>query len=200
MVPDPESPQGEATRLLRALAPGRGGAGDGPEAERLWELVYDTLRGLANRMLASERAGHTLQPTALANEAYMRLIQQDEVQWQDRAHFLGVATQVMRRLLVDWARGHDAAKRGGGWQRVTLVDDVLAGPASSLDILALDQAMTRLAAEDARAARVAELRMLGGLSVKETSEVLGIATRTVEKDWTLARLWLARALADEPGA
>ncbi|NOT31832.1 MAG: hypothetical protein HOP15_15410, partial [Planctomycetes bacterium] len=137
---EPLDPRGEATRLLQALAPGKGGE-RGPESERLWEVVYDTLRGLAGKMLASERQNHTLQPTALANEAYLRLIAQERVEWQDRAHFLAIAAQAMRRILVDHARGQQRAKRGGDWERIEFQSEVLAAEGESgtarLDLVAV---------------------------------------------------------------
>jgi RNA polymerase sigma factor (TIGR02999 family) len=199
MVPDPESSQGEATRLLRALAPGRGGAGDGPEAERLWELVYDTLRGLANRMLAAERGGHTLQPTALANEAYMRLIQQDQVQWQDRAHFLAIAAKAMRRILVDHARGVKRAKRGGGWDRVELQSGVLGpdGDDGRLDLVAVHEALERLGERSERKARLVELRFFAGLTMEEVSHVMEVPLSTLEREWRFCKAWLARELGGE---
>jgi len=192
--------QGEATRLLRALAPGSGGAGDGPEAERLWELVYDTLRGLANRMLASERDDHTLQPTALANEAYMRLIRQDQVQWQDRAHFLAIAAKAMRRILVDHARGVRRAKRGGGWDRVELQSGVLApnsGDDGRLDLVEVHEALERLGERSERQARLVELRFFAGLTMDEVSHVLEVPLSTLEREWRFCKAWLARELGGE---
>jgi RNA polymerase sigma factor (TIGR02999 family) len=164
--------------------------------DTLLNALYPEMRALAGRLMGGERADHTLQATALVHEAYLKLVDQRRARWQDRAHFLAVAAQVMRRILVDWARGRNAAKRGGEWQRVTLDENIGAAEKTSLDILALEKAMTGLAAEDERAAQVAELRLLGGLTTKETAEVVGVSTRTIEADWSMAKLWLARALRD----
>jgi len=178
----------EATRILSALT-----AGDEAEASALLELVYDELRGLAGGYLRSERADHTLQPTALAHEAWMRLVDQSRVQWQGRAHFLAVAAQAMRRILVDHARSKKRQKRGGAWQRVEL-DPELVQTAESLDLVALDSALEKLKALDARQAQVVELRFFAGLPVKEVAEVLGVSVGTVERDWRFASAWLAATL------
>lgn len=178
----------EATRILSALT-----AGDAAEAEALLSLVYDELRGLASGYLKSERADHTLQPTALAHEAWMRLVDQSRVQWQGRAHFLAVAAQAMRRILVDHARSKQRQKRGGAWQRVEL-DPELVQTAESFDLVALDAALERLKELDARQAQVVELRFFAGLPVKEVAEVLDVSIGTIERDWRFASAWLAATL------
>lgn len=161
--------------------------------ERLAEALYPELRRLAASLMRRERQAHTLQPTAVVGEAYLRLVDQDRVEWKDRAHFMGIAARVMRQVLVDHARRHRAAKRGVGMQRVTLGEDV--GVVSPVvDLLVLDETLTRLAALDERGARVVEMRVFGGLTVEETAEALRVSRRTVDKDWAIARMWLAREL------
>lgn len=175
------------------------GTGGDTVAERILPLVYDELRELAARHLRRERADHTLQPTALAHEAYLRLVNDDGVPWQDRAHFLAIAARAIRRILVEHARSRGRLKRGGGWRRVTLQDfDVM--PAGSVDAAALDDALTALAAMSERQAKVVELRFFGGLSIDQAAHVLGVSARTVEGDWRVARAWLRRALIDEEEA
>jgi RNA polymerase sigma factor (TIGR02999 family) len=171
-----------------------GGAARAEVTSRLAELLYPELRQIAARLMRRERGGHTLQPTAVVHEAFMRLVGGKPVDWQDRAHFLGIAARVMRRVLVEHARRHGAAKRGGG-DRITLDEQVLPGQDPGFGLLALDDVLTRLAGIDARAAAVAELRMFGGLTVRETALELGVSSRTVNGDWTMARLWLARELS-----
>lgn len=183
---------GEVTRLLRDVQDGLDEAGDA-----LIPLVYCDLRRMAARYLRGERVDHTLQPTALVHEAYLRLLRQQRLRWQDRSHFLGVAAQAMRRILVDHARRHHAAKRSGG-RRVTLHDDAARVAPVDLDLVALDQALARLETHDPRAVRVLELRYFAGLCVEETAEVLAVSTATVKRDWQLARGWLRRALGPEP--
>lgn len=165
-------------------------------ADRLFELVYPELRRLAGSYMAGERAGHTLQPTAVVNEAYLRLADLSRMKWQGRTHFFAVGARVMRRLLIDHARGHASQKRGGEWRRVTL-----SGTGGSDDrglepeeLLELDRALGKLQALDERQARVVELRYFGGLTVAEVAEALGVSRRTVEGDWTHARAWLRREL------
>jgi RNA polymerase sigma factor (TIGR02999 family) len=171
-------------------------AGGNPSAlDKLMPLVYSELRRQANNYLRRERANHTLQPTALVNEAYMRLVDQKHARWQNRAQFFGVAAQLMRRILVDHARLHRAQKRGGSAQQrlsLTNVDRVGAGP--DLDLLALHEALNELAEVDPQQARIVELKFFGGLSIEETSEVLGIGHATVERDWKMARAWLRSKL------
>lgn len=163
-------------------------------------LVYDELRALATRSLCHERSGHTLQGTALVHEAYLKLVDQRQVRWQDRAHFFAVAAQLMRRILVDHARRHRAAKRGSGEPRLPLVEaDVQAAPAPLGDWLALDRALDRLGALDERQARTVELRFFGGLTIEETAEVLQVSPATVKNDWSVARAWLYRELEGARG-
>lgn len=171
--------------------------GDAGALHALLPLVYEEMRRLAGAYLRDEAAGHTLQPTALAHEAYLRLLDQRHVSWQNRAHFMGIAAQAMRRILIDHARRRGAQKRGGDAVHVALEDsDAAAGVAEPLGVAAedLNDALDRLAALDERQARVVELRFFTGLSVEETAEVLGISAATVKRDWTLARAWLHREL------
>ena len=158
-------------------------------------LVYGELRRLAGRHLARERRGHTLQPTALVHEAFLRLVDYRRIQWQNRAHFLGLAATLMRQLLISNARAHRAQKRGGGGPCVTLHDDDAVVEARAVEVLALDRALSALGAIDARQARVVELRYFGGLTVEETAEVLELSPATVKLDWSIARAWLLRELS-----
>jgi RNA polymerase sigma factor (TIGR02999 family) len=188
-------PPSEVTRLL--LERNAPGGTPGASAEQLFELVYDELRRLAQSLLRRERPEHTLQPTALVHEAFLRLVGETSISWQDRAHFLGIAARAMRQILVDHARRRGAVKRGGGWQRVTLTGEEPAAPGDALEILELHEALDRFAALDARAARVVELRVFGGLTVQETAHLLEVSPRTVDGDWAVARLWLSRELGGE---
>ena len=165
--------------------------------DALFPVVYDELRRLAGAYLRRERPDHTLQPTALVHEAYFRLVGQRNVDWRNRAQFLGVAASMMRRVLVNYAEEHDAQKRGGGTTRVALEHTVEFLEAQNVDLLALDQALVALAAIDPRGSRIVELRFFGGLNVEETAEVIGVSPATVKRDWSLARAWLRRALATE---
>lgn len=167
--------------------------GDGDQAalDKLMPLVYGELRRLANNYLRRERANHTLQPTALVNEAYMRLVDQRNARWQNRAQFFGVAAQLMRRILVDHARLHQAQKRGGSdQQRLSLTDADRVVEKPDIDLLALHEALNELSEVDPQQARIVELKFFGGLSIEETAEVLGIGHATVERDWKMARAWL----------
>jgi RNA polymerase sigma factor (TIGR02999 family) len=184
---------GEATSLLRGLR--EQGLGNEDATERLAELLYPELRQIAARLMRRERSSHTLQPTAVVHEAFLRLVDGGAVAWQDRAHFLGIAARVMRRILVEHARRRHSAKRGGGARQITLTDELVPGVAGAQNLLVIDDVLTRLAAIDERGAQVAELRIFGGLTVRETAERLGVSSRTVDTDWTTARLWLARELA-----
>lgn len=157
-------------------------------------LVYDELRRRAAAYLRRERVGHTLQPTALVHEAYLRLVEQDRVVWQGRAHFLAIAASMMRRVLMDHGRRQKAGKRGGGGTRVTLDEAFSLVSPRGLDLLALDTALSELAAIDEQQARIVELRAFGGLEVEETAEVLGISTATVKRHWAFALAWLQRRL------
>jgi len=168
--------------------------GDRTALNQLLPLVYTELRGVAARQLRKERADHTLQPTALVHEVFIRLVDQRQVDWQNRAHFFGVAAQVMRRILVDHARRHSAGKRGDGVPRVP-IDEAKDIPASNeIPILALDQALSRLETIDAELARLVELRAFGGLTIEEAAHVLSVSPSTVKRDWRTAKAWLNREL------
>lgn len=172
-------------------------AGDPTAFARLWPLVYEELRRLAARLLRGERAGHTLRPTALVHEAYLRLVDQ-RAAWQDQPHFLAIAAQAMRRVLVDYARGHLASKRGGAAARVPFDGAIEAAAADEValdDVIEVDRALTDLAAVDPLEARVVELRYFGGLTVEETAAALGVSPATVKREWQMARAWLFRRLA-----
>jgi RNA polymerase sigma factor (TIGR02999 family) len=169
--------------------------GDAHALEALMPLVYGELRRRAAAHLRRERPDHTLQPTALVNEAYLRLINQRRADWRNRAQFFAVAAQMMRRILVDHARAGKTAKRSGRWVRVELDEQVKGRDAPDIDVLALDEALSRLAAFDARKSQVAELRFFTGLSLEETGHVLAISVATVEREWQAARAWLYAALS-----
>lgn len=189
MAPDPETGgSADVSQLLAAWA-----AQDPGALDRLVPIVYDELRRLAHYYMQGERAGHTLQTTALVNEAYLRLAGIKGLQWRDRAHFFAMAGTLMRRVLVDHARRQQRDKRGGGVS-VTSLDGHAVTAAPSVDIVALDQALERLAAVDPQQSRVVELRFFGGLSIEETAEALGISPATVKRDWTTARTWLHHEL------
>jgi RNA polymerase sigma factor (TIGR02999 family) len=175
----------EVTRLLQEWTNGEEQALD-----RLVPQIHRELRKLAAGYLRKERSDHTLQPTALVNEAFLKLIDQRAVRWQNRAHFFGIAAQAMRRILVDHARAHAAGKRGDGAQRVPLDDVEVAGGTVDIDLLALDEALTRLAAIDPQQSRVVELRFFGGLTMEETAEVMHISPATVGREWRMAKAWL----------
>ena len=186
------TPPAAVTELLLAWSDGDNGA-----LERLVPLVEAELRRLARAHMGKERRGHTLQTTALVNEAFLRLTDARRVRWQDRAHFLGISARLMRRVLVDHARARGYRKRGGDRQRVTLHEGVAVSTDPALDVVALDRALDALAAVDARKSRVIELRFFGGLSVEETAEVLHLSPDTIKRDWRLAKLWLLRELEGE---
>jgi RNA polymerase sigma factor (TIGR02999 family) len=167
--------------------------GDEAAYQKLVPLVYTELHRLAHRYMSRERPDHTLQTTALVGEAYLRLVDQ-KVHWQNRTHFFAIAAELMRRILVDHARAHAYAKRGGGTRNLELNEAMVMARDRSAELVALDEALTRLAAFDARKSRVVELRFFGGLSVDETATVLGVSLNTVKRDWTSARAWLYRAV------
>src|SRR5262245_10142661 len=189
MTSSPEAAR--ITQLLIEWNNGRSGA-----LEDLLPLVYRELRQLAAQRLRRERPDHTLQPTALVHEAYIRLVDQRRVHWKNRAHFYAAAAHIMRRILVDRARARKTDKRGGGWERVTLVGDGTPGGSRDVDVLALDDALERLAAWDPQQERIVELRYFGGLTLEETAEVIGISTATVKREWAIARAWLRAQLSD----
>ena len=174
--------------------------GDQAAYEQLVPLVYDELHRIARREMSKERSGHTLQPSALVNEAFLRLIGYDRVNWENRRHFFRLASKVMRQVLINYAMARKTAKRGGGAQRVTLDEAPARNPTKALDmddLLALNEALERLEQEDERSARVVELMFFGGLSEKETADELGISDRTVKREWRYARLWLRRELGSQ---
>lgn len=189
-IDDSDAAPEDVTGLLLAW-----GSGDTDAADRLLAAIYDELHRQAARAMRRENEGDTLQATALVHEAYLRLVDQRRVEWRNRAHFFGVAAQMMRRVLVDRARARLATKRGGELQQVTL-GDVEAGDAenSSLDVLALHEALERLAALDADQARLVELRYFGGLNIEDTAQTLGVSPATVKREWAIARAWLRREL------
>jgi len=186
-----ESGRSDVTQLLKAMA-----NGDEKAAEDLLPLVYKELHRLAKGYMRRERQDHTLQATALINEAYMRLAK-EETDWNSRAHFIGVAANVMRRVLVDYARQHKAEQRGGGLQRVEMHDDVAISVEKLEEVEQLDAALKLLEKENARQAKVVELRYFGGLSVEEIATFLGVSPRSVKRDWSLARIWLYRQLKQD---
>jgi RNA polymerase sigma-70 factor (ECF subfamily) len=175
----------------------RASGGDSRAADELLPLVYEKLRTLARELMVQERPDHTLQPTALVHEAYLKLIDQTRAHWRDRAHFFSVAALALRRILVDHARGHERAKRGGGRTKLQLDEGLIAAYEQTVDLLGLDDALARLAQQDAQRARVVELRFFAGLSTDETAAVLNVSTRTVERQWRYARAWLFRELNDD---
>jgi RNA polymerase sigma-70 factor (ECF subfamily) len=179
---------GEISTLLRAWS-----EGDQRALDRLTPIVYDELRRLARRYMKRERPGHSLQTTALVNEAYMRLVDYERMQWQNRAHFFAVSAQLMRRILVEHARRHNL-KRGGAVQHVSLEEAAVVGGDRDADLVALDEAMNALARIDPRKVQVVEMRFFGGLNVEETAEVLKVSPVTVKRDWRGAKLWLYREL------
>ena len=182
----------EVTQLLHAWSEGEESA-----LPKLVPLVYGELHRLARRFMAHERPGHTLQTTALVNEAYLRLVDAGQARWQDRAHFFAVCAQVMRRILVDWARSRQALKRGANLPSLELDEALVVAEGKGPGLIALDEALKSLAATDPRKGQVVELRFFGGLSVEETAEVLKVSKETVLRDWKLAKSWLRRELRQE---
>jgi len=189
----PTDPHLDATGLLHAWS-----KGDKSAFDQLVPLVYEELRALAERYMRQERPNHTLQTTALVNEAYLRLIDVNRVQWQSRGHFLAVAAQTMRRVLVDFARRRDRLKRGGDVMLVTLDEARGVGQKEGAEFVALDDALTALAAFDPRMSEIVELRFFGGLTVEETADVMHVSPETVMRDWKTAKAWLLRTLRGEP--
>ena len=185
MTPSPK----QVSQLLVAWGEGDQGARD-----ELMPLVYEELHRLAHHYMNRERPGHTLQTSALVNEAFVRLIDQKEVHWQNRAHFFGIAAQMMRRILVDYARSRHYAKRGGSAQQVSLNEAVIVSEERSAEVVALDDALKGLAEFDPRKSQIVELRFFGGLSIDETAEVLNVSPGTVMRDWTLAKAWLRKQM------
>ena len=182
----------EVTQLLLAWS-----QGDRSALEELMPLVYDELHRMARRYMVREQAAHTLQTTALVNEAYLRMVDLRKVQWQNRAHFFAVSAQLMRRILVDFARSRNYQKRGGGRRRVTLDEALEVSPEQDADLVLLDEALNALAAIDDRKRRVVELRFFGGLTVEETAHVLEVSPDTVMRDWKMAKVWLLREMTGD---
>ena len=183
----------EVTQLLNDWSDG-----DEVERDQLVSIVYHELHRLAHHYMKREVRGHTLQTSALVNEAFLKLIDQRDVRWQNRAHFFGIAAQMMRRILVDYARSRRYAKRGGGTREMSLDEALIVSDERNAEVVALDETLERLAEIDPRKSQIVELRFFGGLSIKETAEVLAISPGTVMRDWTLAKAWLRREI--KPGA
>ena len=173
------------------------GEGDPSAVERLMPLVYDEFRSLAASYMRHQPPGHTLQPTALVNELFLKLVGSESADWKSRTHFFAVGAKAMRQILVDHAKRKGRAKRGGERRRVSLHEDVALSPRRDEDLLALEEALAKLEALNERHARIVELRFFGGLNIEETAEALGVSKRTVEADWTVLRAWLRRELAEE---
>ena len=189
-----QAAQGEVTLLLREMAKGNPDA-----ASQLFPIIYSELRRRAANYMRHERKDHTLQPTALVHEAYLKLVNQHQVNWQSRAHFFAVASQVMRRILIDQARSRLRSKRGGNQHKVSVDDVSLASRQESSELLALNEALLRLAKIDVRQSKVVELRFFGGMTVEETAEALGISPITVKRDWSMAKAWLYGELSKRTG-
>jgi RNA polymerase sigma-70 factor (ECF subfamily) len=194
-VTNREPDRAKITNLLLAVSNGERDALD-----QLVSVVYDHLRRIAGAQLRRETPGHSLQPTALVHEVYLRLVDQRQVHWRDRAHFFSVAASLMRRILVDHARARLAGKRGGGFERVTLHGDEMATAESppGIDVLALHESLSRMAAFNPRQERIVELRYFGGLTIEEAAEVIGISEATLVREWTIAKAWLRADLSDSP--
>jgi RNA polymerase sigma factor (TIGR02999 family) len=183
----------DATQILQAVT-----AGDRSEVDRLMQLVYDDLRGVAHMQLRGT-PNHSLDPTAVVHEVFIKLIDREDIDWRGKSHFYAICARGMRDILVDYARQKAAQKRGGGRQRIPLADDVALSPQRDEDVLALHEALNALAEIDQQRALIVELRFFGGLTVKEVAEALGIAERTVGKQWATVRLWLRKYLKEDPG-
>lgn len=185
-------PPAQVTQLLAAW-----GTGDEAAREQLMAVVYDELHRLAHHYMRRESPGNTLQTSALVNEAFVKLVDQKNVRWQNRAHFFGIAAQLMRRILVDHARGRQTAKRGGGVQAISFDDAFYVSDERSAEVVAVHEALEQLSKFDSRKGQIVELRFFGGLSIDETAEVLGVSPGTVMRDWTLAKAWLHREMSAE---
>jgi RNA polymerase sigma factor (TIGR02999 family) len=190
---DPSPAAHEVTRLLHQIS-----GGDASAVERLVPMIYAELRQIAERAMRHERSDHTLQPTALVHEAFLRLVGKPDLSWESRAHFLNIAAQAMRRVLLMHARERRAGKRGGGLDRVTLDEQLMGSAERGVDLIGLDESLERLAAVFPRKARVVELRFFAGLGIEETARVLEISPATVKREWDFARAWIRRDLAEEP--
>lgn len=185
----------DANNLLAAVRDG-----DRSKVPRLAELVYDDLRRLAHHYMDHERPAHTLQPTALVHEAFLKLIDQTKVDWRGRSHFFAVGAEAMRRILVNYAKSRSRLKRGGGQRQIPLDEALTISLDEDEDVIAVDEALEKLATVDEQQAKIVELRFFGGLTIEETAEVLGLSKRTVEREWTACRAWLRRELASENGS
>ena len=192
---DNASPSPQVTQLLVAW-----GNGDELARDQLMSVVYEELHRLAHRYMKRESPGHTLQTSALVNEAFVRLVDQKNVRWQNRAHFFGIAAQMMRRILVDYARGRNYAKRGGGAQQISLDEGLTVSEGRSAEVVGVHEALEQLAEFDPRKSQIVELRFFGGLSIEETAGVLGVSPGTVMRDWTLAKVWLRREISSAGSA
>jgi RNA polymerase sigma factor (TIGR02999 family) len=190
LMEDNASTSPQVTQLLVAW-----GKGDQVARDQLMAVVYEELHRLAHRYMKRESPGHTLQTSALVNEAFVRLVDQKNVRWQNRAHFFGIAAQMMRRILVDYARSLTYAKRGGGAQQISLDEALIVSDERSVEVVNVHEALERLAEFDARKSQIVELRFFGGLSIEETAEVLNVSPGTVMRDWTLAKAWLRREIS-----
>ena len=179
----------DVTRLLAELS-----SGNEQALAELLPLLYSELRRLASYYLQRERSNHTLQATALVHEAYLRLVDQKDARWENRSQFMAVASQLMRRILVDYSRGHHSAKRGGNVQKVFLQEGAIVSKGRAAEVVALDDALTRLAELDPQQARLVELRFFGGLSIEETAGIIGVSPATVKRNWSVAKAWLAREM------
>ncbi len=186
------APVSEITGLLRAWT-----GGDREALERILVLVYPELRRIAQRCLSNERNGHTLEATALVNEAYLRLVDVQKIELRDRAHFFAIGAKLMRRILIDYARARGYAKRGGGAQRVDMDEALVVSTQADPLLVRMDDALTELASFDPRKARIVEMRYFGGLNAEDIAAVLGVSVQTVNRDWSLARSWLAREMSSE---
>jgi RNA polymerase sigma-70 factor (ECF subfamily) len=184
-----ESNAKDVTLLLQRME-----GGDNDAANLLVPLLYQELRRMAGAFLRNERPNHTLQATALVNEAYLKLVDQKNVQWQNRSHFFGVAAELMRRILVDYARSHRAAKRGGGEGKVSLDEAMIVSPENAAAVLVLDETLNRLSELDPQAVRVVEMRVFGGLSIEETAVALDVSPATVKRNWSMAKAWLTQEM------
>jgi len=189
-----ESSPSDVTLMLKQLS-----AGNQEMLDRLFPVLYDELRRLAAYYLQRERHDHTLQATALVNEAYLRLVDQRQVEWKNRDHFFGVAAQVIRRILLDYARKHEAVKRGGSVTKISLDDAVVLCEENAAELLELDRLLTRLTSVDPQQGRIVELRFFGGLSVEETASLMDMSPATVKREWAVARAWFARELSKVGG-
>lgn len=190
---------GVSTKLITELLQ-RWGQGDSTALEKLLPLVYNELRRIADRQLRRERPNHTLQPTALVHEVYLKLVDQNRIEWQNRAQFYAVAAQLIRRILVDHVRNRRTAKRGAGAVTLTLEDAVFEPAGKNIDLIKLDDALFSLSRKDEQQSRVVEMRFFGGLSIEETAEALGVSASTVKRDWLAAKAWLYRDMSKRTSA